>query len=178
MEITAAVLRTNDGPYALEPVGLAEPRADEVLVSVVGAGMCHTDVIPRGEVSFSPPPIITGHEGAGVVEAVGADVEGIAVGDHVVLSFDSCGSCEMCLAGVPAHCETFLVRNMLGRRVDFTTGVTDASGAEITPRRFGQSSFATHCLATARNTVVVRSEEHTSELQSLMRISYAVFCLQ
>src|SRR3546814_17266804 len=85
--------------------------------------MCHADVFPRGELSFSPPPIITGHEGAGVVEAVGADVEGIAVGDHVVLSFDSCGSCEMCLAGVPAHCETFLVRNMLGRRVDFTTGV-------------------------------------------------------
>src|SRR3546814_11779688 len=71
------------GPYALEPVELAEPRADEVLVRVVGAGMCHTDVIPRGEVSFSPPPIITGHEGAGVVEAVGADVEGIAVGEQV-----------------------------------------------------------------------------------------------
>lgn len=155
MQITAAVLRTSDGPYELEPVELAEPREDEVLVRIVGAGMCHTDVLPRGEVTLSPPPIITGHEGSGVVEAVGSAVEGVAVGDHVVLSFDSCGSCEMCRAGAPAHCETFLMRNMLGRRLDFTTGVTDAGGADVASRWFGQSSFATHCLATARNVVVV-----------------------
>jgi len=155
MEITAAVLRSADGPYALESVELAEPRPDEVLVRVVAAGMCHTDVLPRGEVTISPPPIITGHEGAGVVEAVGAEVQGIAVGDHVVLSFEHCGACDMCQRGVPAHCETFLMRNMLGRRLDFTTGVTDADGNEIASRWFGQSSFATHCLATARNVVVV-----------------------
>ncbi|MGV3759503.1 MAG: NAD(P)-dependent alcohol dehydrogenase [Actinomycetota bacterium] len=155
MEITAAVLRAADGPYALETVELADPRPDEVLVRVVAAGMCHTDVLPRGEVTMSPPPIITGHEGAGVVEAVGAEVEGIAVGDHVVLSFDSCGACDMCSSGVPAHCETFLVRNLLGRRVDFTTGVTDGDGHEVASRWFGQSSFASHCLATARNVVVV-----------------------
>lgn len=155
MEITAAVLRAADGPYHLESVELAEPAADEVLVRIVGAGMCHTDVLPRGEITFSPPPIITGHEGSGVVEAVGTEVTGIAVGDHVVLSFDSCGACEACLAGVPAHCETFLLRNLLGRRVDLTTAVTDADGQEVASRWFGQSSFATHCLATARNAVVV-----------------------
>jgi aryl-alcohol dehydrogenase len=155
LKITAAVLRAADGPYALEEVELAEPAADEVLVRIVGAGMCHTDVLPRGEVTFSPPPIITGHEGSGVVEAVGSDVEGVAVGDHVVLSFDSCGTCDACRAGVAAHCETFLMRNLLGRRLDFTTGVTDADGAEVSSRWFGQSSFATHCLATARNVVVV-----------------------
>src|SRR3546814_17218467 len=113
--------------------------------------------------------IITGHEGAGVVEAVGADVEGIAVGDHVVLSFDSCGSCEMCLAGVPAQCETFPVRNMLGRRVDFTTGVPDASGAPTTPRWFGQSSVAPHCPHPARNQAVVAKYHplaHTAPLRS------------
>ncbi|MDQ1403862.1 MAG: aryl-alcohol dehydrogenase [Actinomycetota bacterium] len=158
MQITAAVLRAADGPYALEQVDLAEPLADEVLVRIVAAGMCHTDVLPRGEVTFSPPPIITGHEGAGVVEAVGADVTGIAVGDHVVLSFDSCGTCEACAAGNPAHCETFLMRNLLGRRLDFTTGVTDAAGAEVASRWFGQSSFATHAMATARNVVVVDKE--------------------
>jgi aryl-alcohol dehydrogenase len=126
-----------------------------VLVRIVAAGMCHTDVLPRAEVSFSPPPIITGHEGAGVVEAMGADVAGVAVGDHVVLSFDSCGSCEACLAGHPAHCETFLMRNLLGRRLDLTTGVTDANGDEVASRWFGQSSFATYSVATARNVVVV-----------------------
>jgi aryl-alcohol dehydrogenase len=155
MQITAAVLRAADGPYVLEPVELAEPLADEVLVRIFAAGMCHTDVLPRGEVTFSPPPIITGHEGAGVVEAVGADVTGIAIGDHVVLSFDSCGACAACTAGAPAHCETFLLRNLLGRRLDFTTGVTDAAGAEVASRWFGQSSFATHAVATARNVVVV-----------------------
>src|SRR5688572_18583314 len=70
LQITAAVLRSPDGAFALEQVELAEPRADEVLVRIVAAGMCHTDVLPRGEMTFSPPPIITGHEGAGVVEAV------------------------------------------------------------------------------------------------------------
>jgi aryl-alcohol dehydrogenase len=155
MQITAAVLRAADGPYVLEPVELAAPAADEVLVRIVAAGMCHTDVLPRGEVTLSPPPIITGHEGAGVVEAVGSEVTGVAIGDHVVLSFDSCGTCEACAAGTPAHCETFLIRNLLGRRLDLTTGVTDANGEEVASRWFGQSSFATHALATARNVVVV-----------------------
>ena len=158
MQITAAVLRSADGPYALEPVELADPRSDEVLVRIVGTGMCHTDVIPRGEGSMSPPPIITGHEGAGIVEAIGSDVTTIAVGDHVVLSFDSCGACARCLAGQPASCETMLLRNLLGRRVDLTTGVTDASGAEVASRWFGQSSFATHALATERNAVVVAKD--------------------
>ena len=155
MQITAAVLRTSDGPYALERVELAEPRPDEVLVRIVGVGMCHTDVIPRAADTMSPPPIITGHEGSGVVEAVGSDVTRIAVGDHVVLSYDSCGSCRRCAAGNPAYCETMLVRNLLGRRMDLTTGVIDADGVEVASRWFGQSSFATHCLATERNAVAV-----------------------
>jgi aryl-alcohol dehydrogenase len=155
MEITAAVLRDQDGPYSLEQVTLAEPRADEVLVRIVGVGMCHTDVLPRGKETISPPPIIPGHEGSGVVEAVGADVTDIAVGDHVVLSFESCGVCEACRAGHPSACVEFLLRNLLGRRSDFSTGVTDAGGQEVASRWFGQSSFATHAVATARNTVVV-----------------------
>ncbi len=155
MKITAAVLRAQDQPYSLEEVELADPRPDELLVRIVGVGMCHTDVLPRAEGTISPPPIICGHEGAGVVEAVGAEVEGIAVGDHVVLSFESCGSCEACRARRPFACEEFWLRNLIGRRADFTTGVTDAAGADIPSRWFGQSSFATHAVATARNAVVV-----------------------
>lgn len=155
MKITAAVLRAADQPYSIEEVDLADPRPDEVLVRIVGVGMCHTDVLPRGPATISPPPIICGHEGSGVVEAVGAEVEGVAVGDHVVLSFESCGTCEACVAKRPYACEQFWLRNLLGRRADLSTGVTDASGAEIPSRWFGQSSFATHAVATARNTVVV-----------------------
>ena len=155
MQIVAAVLRSQDGPYSLEEVELAAPREDEVLVRIVATGMCHTDVLPRGATTISPPPIICGHEGAGVVEAVGSAVTGVEVGDHVVLSFESCGACEACAAHRPYACTEFLLRNLLGRRSDFTTGVTDASGAEIPSRWFGQSSFATHAVATARNVVVV-----------------------
>jgi aryl-alcohol dehydrogenase len=155
MEIQAAVLRAGDGPYAVETVQLRELRADEVLVRVVGAGMCHTDVVPRAPTTMSPPPIVCGHEGSGVVEAVGADVDGVAVGDHVVLSFDSCGACTNCLAGQPAYCDTFLFRNLSGRDLDGSTGITDAAGGEVLSRWFGQSSFATHCIGTARNVVVV-----------------------
>ncbi len=158
MKITAAVLRDPEGRYELEELELAEPLADEVLVRVVATGMCHTDVMPRSPVSFSPPPIVVGHEGSGIVEAIGADVEGIEVGDHVVMSFDFCGECAACLAGRPPYCETMLMRNLTGRRVDFSTGATDADGAEVASRWFGQSSFATHAIATARNVVVVDRE--------------------
>nr|MDT0663936.1 alcohol dehydrogenase catalytic domain-containing protein [Micromonospora sp. DSM 115978] len=155
MKATAAVLRQADQPYVLEEIELDPPGPGEVLVRVVGAGMCHTDVVPRLAGSFSPPPIITGHEGSGVVEAVGEGVQHVSVGDHVVLSFDSCGDCVNCRRGVPPYCDTFLVRNMLGRRLDGSTGVRDAAGGEISSRWFGQSSFASHCLANERNVVVV-----------------------
>jgi aryl-alcohol dehydrogenase len=155
MKITAAVLRQADGDYRLEEVELAGPGPGEVLVRVVGAGMCHTDTLPRSPTSFSPPPIITGHEGSGVVDEVGAGVDGIAVGDHVVLSFASCGECRNCVRGRPSYCDTFLFRNLIGRNIDGSTGVVDGSGNPVLSRWFGQSSFATHCVAGARNVVVV-----------------------
>ena len=155
MKATAAVLRQADGPYVLEEVELDPPGPGEVLVRVVGAGMCHTDVVPRQPGAPAPPPIITGHEGAGVVEAVGEGVTRVSVGDHVVLSFDSCGQCPSCRRGVPPYCDLFLFRNLFGRRLDGTTGVRDASGGEIASRWFGQSSFATHCVAAERGVVVV-----------------------
>ncbi|MBL7501173.1 NAD(P)-dependent alcohol dehydrogenase [Frankia sp. CNm7] len=158
MKATAAVLRAADGPYVIEEVELDPPGPGEVLVRVVSAGMCHTDVVPRQPGAPAPPPIITGHEGAGVVEAVGEGVTRVAVGDHVVLSFDSCGDCPSCRRGVPPYCDWFLFRNLFGRRLDGTTGVRDASGAEVASRWFGQSSFATHCVAAERCVVVVDSD--------------------
>lgn len=158
MKITAAVLRSPEGEYALETVELTEPGPGQVLVKIVGAGMCHTDILPRAPQSMSPPPIITGHEGSGIVEALGEGVTSIAVGDHVVLTFDSCGACPKCDAGNPAYCDTFFFRNVLGRNVDGTTGVTDAEGNDVSSRWFGQSSFATHAIANERNAVVVDPE--------------------
>ncbi|OAA27692.1 aryl-alcohol dehydrogenase [Frankia sp. EI5c] len=155
MKATAAVLRQATEPYLLEDVDLDPPGPGELLVRVVGAGMCHSDVLPRQTGALTPPPVITGHEGAGVVEAVGAGVQRVSVGDHVVLSYDSCGECENCQRGLPPYCDTFVARNMLGRRVDGSTGAYDAQGEGVPARWFGQSSFATYCLATERNAVVV-----------------------
>ncbi len=155
MKATAAVLRGADQPYAIEEIDLRDLRAHEVLVRIVAAGMCHTDVLPRVPGFIAAPPIVAGHEGAGVVEAVGGDVTRVSVGDHVVLSFDSCGACANCNAGQPAYCDTFIVRNLFGRELDGTSTATDASGAPVAARWFGQSSFASHAITTERNTVVV-----------------------
>ncbi|SMD26383.1 NAD(P)-dependent alcohol dehydrogenase [Kibdelosporangium aridum] len=155
MRITAAVLRAQDGPYHLEEVDLAEPGLDEILVRVVGTGLCHSDLLPRTPGFPATPPIITGHEGAGVVEVVGERVTGLVPGDHVVLSFDSCRQCGRCHTGHPAYCDTFFPRNLSGTSVTGDTSVRDASGAPVASRWFGQSSFATHCLASSRNAVKV-----------------------
>lgn len=155
MEITAAVLREKDALYSIETVELAPPGPGELLVRVVATGMCHTDMLPRSPDLPLPLPLIGGHEAAGIVEAVSDGVAAARVGDHVVVSFDSCGACVPCQAGQPAYCDTFMIRNLFGRRLDGSTGVTDSSGAEISSRWFGQSSFATHAVATERNVVVV-----------------------
>jgi aryl-alcohol dehydrogenase len=149
------VLRAGDQPYSIEELDLRELRANEVLVRIVGVGMCHTDVLPRMPGFIAPPPIVAGHEGAGVVEALGEAVTQLSVGDHVVLSFDSCGTCANCAAGQPAYCDTFMVRNLFGREADGSDTATDASGAAVSARWFGQSSFASHCIATERNAVKV-----------------------
>lgn len=155
MQTRAAVLRAADGQYNLEQITLPDPGPGELLVRVVGAGMCHTDVVPRAGTDLVGPPIITGHEGSGVVEAVGPDVTGVQVGDHVCLSFDSCGKCEACQDGTAAYCVEFLVRNLSGLTADLRAVGKDADGNDVKARWFGQSSFADYCLATARNAVVV-----------------------
>ncbi|MEV4320341.1 NAD(P)-dependent alcohol dehydrogenase [Actinocrispum sp. NPDC049592] len=155
MRITAAVLRAADGPYHLEEVDLADPGPAELLVRIVGTGLCHSDLLPRTPGFPAAPPIITGHEGAGIVEAVGEGVTGFVPGDHVVLSFDSCHQCGRCRTGHPAYCDTFFPRNLSGTTVTGDTPVRDASGAPVAARWFGQSSFATHCLASSRNAVKV-----------------------
>ena len=87
---TSAVVREQGGPFRLEQVELDGPRPDEVLVEVVAAGMCHTDLLVRDSRPGSLPAVL-GHEGAGVVREVGSEVRGVAPGDPVVLSFPSCG---------------------------------------------------------------------------------------
>lgn len=155
MKTNAAVMRAADGPYTIEEITLPDPGPGELLVRVVGAGMCHTDVVPRAGMELVGPPIVTGHEGSGVVEAIGDGVTGVEVGDHVCLSFDSCGKCESCQDGVPAYCVEFILRNLTGLNAGGQPVGVDNDGEAVKARWFGQSSFADYCLATARNAVVV-----------------------
>jgi aryl-alcohol dehydrogenase len=158
MKTTAAVLRDPSGPYTLEAVEIVDPGPGQVLVRVTATGHCHTDLLPRAGVLPIPMPVIAGHEGAGIVEAVGPGVTTLAPGDHVVLSFASCGSCPMCVAGHPASCDLFAPLNLFGGSLDGSVTATDAAGASVAARWFGQSSFAGLALATERNAVKIDAD--------------------
>lgn len=155
MQMHAAVLRERTDPFTIEHVEIAEPGPGEILVEVAGTGFCHTDILPRQPDFMARLPLIAGHEGAGVVIAVGPGVDDVAVGAHVLLSFDSCGRCASCAGGHPAYCATFFVRNLTGKRPGGSSPVADAQGQSVAARWFGQSSFATHAIAGPRNVVVV-----------------------
>src|SRR3972149_1647246 len=108
MKIKAAVVREQSGPFKIEEIELDEPRDDEVLVRIVGSGICGTDLGARaGHLPIPPPPSVFGHEGAGVVEKVGKQVRKVKPGDHVVLGWSACGECIPCRSGYGPYCANF-----------------------------------------------------------------------
>ena len=154
MKIKAAVMRKRAKPFTFEVLTLEEPRADEVLVRIVATGVCHTDLAMRDERTETPVPAVLGHEGAGVVERVGTSVRKVTPGDHVVLSFMSCGRCKYCQRGEPAYCEKMFPLNFSCAREDGSTSAL-GQGKTVHNHFFGQSSFATYALANERNVVKV-----------------------
>lgn len=158
MKIQAAVARQAHAELSVEDVELAEPRPDEVLVRLVATGICHTDLAIVEEIMPLPLPIVLGHEGAGIVEQVGAEVTGLAVGDPVVLTFRTCGSCAPCGSGHPSYCEQYGLLNFFNRRPDGSPTLTDADGEAIGGAFFSQSSFATYAIANQVNAIKVRGD--------------------
>ncbi|WP_328350318.1 NAD(P)-dependent alcohol dehydrogenase [Streptomyces sp. NBC_00445] len=160
MSITtrAAVVESGGAPFTLSDVVLDEPGPHEALVRMVATGLCHTDLgVASGGLPF-PLPGVLGHEGAGVVEAVGSAVTGVAPGDHVLLSFTSCGGCRNCRGGHPAYCATWLPLNLIGgRRADGSSTVS-RDGEPLGGHFFGQSSFAERALADERSLVKVDAD--------------------
>lgn len=152
MQIDAAVTSAQADDFKIEPVELAAPQAGEVRVRMVATGVCHTDAVAR-DLGIAPFPIVLGHEGAGVVEALGDGVTELAEGDHVVLSFAHCGHCKRCLTGHPSVCSTLNELNFGGAMDDGSRRLS-RSGNELATF-FGQSSFATHAVVNARNAVKV-----------------------
>jgi len=153
MRITAAVVEQKGSPFALQELELEELRPDEVLVEVAASGICHTDLICREQWYPVPLPAVLGHEGAGVVEAVGEAVTSFAPGDRVAMSYDWCGTCPTCARGLPAYCHGFFEHNFAATRPEDGSSAYLRDGEPMHAHFFAQSSFATRSVARERNVV-------------------------
>ncbi|WP_460589289.1 NAD(P)-dependent alcohol dehydrogenase [Haliea atlantica] len=157
MEINAAVVREAGKDFSIESLQMEEPRKNEVLVRIVGVGICHTDIVARDQQLPIPLPAVLGHEGAGIVEKVGSEVRSVKPGDHVVLSYSHCGICRSCSRDNYSYCESFAPLNMSGGRADGSSALS-SGGKRISGHFFGQSSFANFALAYEDNVVKVRND--------------------
>jgi S-(hydroxymethyl)glutathione dehydrogenase / alcohol dehydrogenase len=156
IETAAAVLRTFAEPQAVERVELRDPGPGEVLVRVFAAGVCHSDVGQAdGDWSF-PLPAVLGHEGAGVVEALGPGVTGVDVGARVVLSSaPGCGRCDHCIVGRPIRCQRSLAAMTEGV---LTTGATPFTGSDGSIAAYSLlSCFSEHVVVAAESAVPLPS---------------------
>ncbi|HSD82883.1 MAG TPA: Zn-dependent alcohol dehydrogenase [Anaerolineae bacterium] len=121
MKIQAALVTAPQQPIQIETLELDPPRAGEVLVQIKACGVCHSDYHLITGATKHPLPVVPGHEGAGIVEAVGDGVTHIKPGDHVVLNWaPNCGRCFYCLRGKPNLCETFVGPTWDGVMLDGT----------------------------------------------------------
>lgn len=152
MSFDAAILFGVGEDLKIAKVSSASLREDEVLVRIVAAGVCHTDLIVQRGIFPSPVPLVLGHEGSGVVEQVGSAVLDLAPGDPVGLTFMSCGRCQACLEDRPTRCAQFGALNFSGVRADGTSALT-SQGASVGGHFFGQSCFARYSVAHRRNVV-------------------------
>ena len=166
MQVTAAVTHEK-GKLSIEPVELAAPKASEILVKIVAAGVCHTDTAGIEQIIPVTLPAIFGHEGVGIVQEVGVGVDTLKPGDKVILSFPSCGTCSFCTSGHPYACDELNRLFFDGSYKDGTKRFSQ-NGQPVSSF-FGQGSFATHVVVDARNAVKadVDSEEELSKLCSL-----------
>lgn len=162
MRIRAAVAESRGAPFTIEELELSDPRPDEVLVRIVATGICQTDLHVRDQEYPVPLPIVAGHEGTGVVEQVGAAVDGIEPGQRVVLSYPYCGHCRYCRVARYPYCEHGFALSFGGSRLDGSSALRRAPGAGdgnagdlVNGHIFQQSSFATHVVTSPQNVVPV-----------------------
>ena len=161
MKIRAAVFHDETVKPSIEALELSGPAAGEVLVRVVATGVCHTDLRIAATLGRSPRPVVLGHEGAGIVEAVGSGITDLEEGDHVVMTFTSCGACPSCLDAQPAYC--YVADQFACTREDGSTYLTGREGP-IHGDFFNQSSFATHAIAHQRRGLVKVRKDAPLEL--------------
>ncbi|MDM0115441.1 zinc-dependent alcohol dehydrogenase family protein [Variovorax sp. J22R133] len=162
MKTRAAVLYSMDSkpPYAqsrplhIEEVDLASPGPDEVMIKVVAAGLCHSDLSVINGDRPRPMPMALGHEAAGIVEEVGEGVTDLSVGDHVVVVFvPSCGHCAPCAEGRPALCEPGAAANGAGTLLSGARRLS--RGNEPLNHQLGCSVFAEYATVSRRSLVKI-----------------------
>jgi S-(hydroxymethyl)glutathione dehydrogenase / alcohol dehydrogenase len=155
--MTAALFEESGRSLAIEHVEIDEPRAGEVLVKLAASGVCHSDYhVLLGEWQ-SPTPIVLGHEGAGVVEAVGDGVTAVAPGDHVILSWTPyCGRCSYCLRGRPSLCEVAAATTYESVLFDGTTRIR--RGEENVHAYLSVGSFAEYAVVPETGAVVITKD--------------------
>lgn len=158
MQVTAAVLEEHHKPLAVQELDIDEPLAGEVLVRIVATGVCHTDAVAQEAAFPFPIPGVLGHEGAGIVEAVGEGVTKVKEGDKVIIGWPWCGECRNCQAGRQRYC--LQLGPLVGAGIRLATGksVLSRNGEPVHSHFFGQSSFATYSIAAERALVKVRDD--------------------
>jgi aryl-alcohol dehydrogenase len=151
---TALVSRSPSDPPSLEQVWVPWPVGDQVLVDVEAVGGCHADRAVHAGSFPVALPMVLGHEGTGVVRAVGPLVRGLDIGDRVVLSYAFCDRCPSCRSGEPTQCSTYIDQNFPSGKSTTYLGPRGRVNAGF----FGQSSFSTVALAAERNAVPVSTD--------------------
>lgn len=157
MRTIAAVTERTGASFVLREVELDTPRAGEVRVKIRAVGICHTDIAHRDGAAYFDLPAVLGHEGAGVVEAVGEDVRHLVAGDPVVLSYFACRECPNCARQQPAYCDQAFAGNFAGARPDGSRPIR-LDGHPVSSAFFGQSAFAHRVIADARNVIKVATD--------------------
>lgn len=154
IEIEAAIVEAPGGSMRIERLRIDPPGQGQVLVRIVACGVCHTDMVMQAGALPVPFPVVLGHEGAGIVAAIGEGVTHVVPGDHVLMSFNSCGACPACTDHEPGYCAEFFPRNFLGQSAPGDGGLW-RDDARIGGNIFGQSAFATYALANRVNVVPI-----------------------
>lgn len=160
MKSSAAVVASRGAAPTIERFDLGEPAPGEIAVRIAATGICRTDLhIRDGGYPVPEFPVIPGHEGAGVVTAIGSAVTDVRPGDHVLLTYPFCGKCPNCLRGAMAYCEHGFALSFGGARLDGSSGWRrEDDGTRVNGHVFQQSSFASHTLAAASSAVILDRE--------------------
>lgn len=157
MKTKSALLLESNTPFAIETLTLDDPKDGEVLVKIEACGVCHSDYHLRTGTTQHPMPVVCGHEGAGVVEAVGKNVTRVKIGDHVTLSWTpDCGQCYYCLRGQPTLCETFTAPIWAGTMLDGTTRLRREN--EQTYTYCGLGTFSEYVVVPQQSCVPIRND--------------------